>query len=209
MLRSSPPRGLLRGILPALLLSTLAAPLTAQQGYSPPSLQHTQYGIGYVANLPDVQVGGGAYVVVPGWASAGLYVDAKVGIGGPAKERGYDASVTAAQIENDLGGTFVKTESSWWSVNAAVIRQFSPYFALYAGAGVAHQTSYRLYNVDRTLGVGTGGVVWARDPRGDQYRPNLLAGIVTRLTSRVSAHFGYETEPDGVTVGLSLRLPRW
>lgn len=89
------------------------------------------------------------------------------------------------------------------------MRPFSPYFTLYVGGGVAHETAYRLYNVDRDLNIGVGGVVWARDPRGDQYRPNFLAGMITRLTSRLSAHFGYETEPDGVTAGLSLRLPRW
>jgi len=208
MLRSSPSPGLLRSALLCALLSTFAAPLFGQ-GYAPPPLQHTQYGIGYVGNLPDVQVGGSAYVLVPRWGGVGVYVDAKFGVGGPSSERGYDGSVTAARIENELGGTFVKEEGEWWSANAAVMYVFSPYLTLYAGGGVAHLSPYRLYNIDRELGVGVGGVVWARDPRGDEYRPNMMLGMITRLTSRVSAQIGYETQPDGVTAGLSLRLPRW
>jgi hypothetical protein len=208
MLRSLPLAGLLRGTVCCALLAALAAPAAAQ-GYAPPPLRHPQFGIGYVANLPDVQVGGGAYALLPRWGGIGLYVDAKFGVGGPSGELGYDASVTAADIENDLGGSFVKAESTWWSVNAALMRPLSPYFTVYVGGGVAHETSYRLYNVELGSDVGVGGVVWARDPRGDQYRPNLLVGMVTRLTARLSAHFGYETQPDGVTAGLSLRLPRW
>ncbi len=107
----------------------------AAQGYTPPPLRHPQYGIGYVANLPDVQAGGSAYVLLPRWGGIGLYVDAKFGVSGPSHELGYDTSVTAAQIENDLGGTFVKVESSWWSANAALMRPFSPYFTLYVGGG--------------------------------------------------------------------------
>ncbi len=208
MFRSSPLAGLLRGTFCCALLALSGAPLSAQ-GYAPPPLQHAQFGIGYTANLPDVQVGGSAYVLLPRWGGIGLYVDAKFGVGGPSSQRGYDTSVTATQIEDNLGGTFVKEEASWWSANAALMRPLSPYFTVYLGGGVAHQTSYRLYNVDRTLDVGVGGLVWARDTRGDAYRPNVMLGMITRLTARVSAHFGYETEPDGVTAGLSLRLPRW
>jgi opacity protein-like surface antigen len=208
MFRSPPLAGLLRVALACALLGALAAPLGAQ-GYTPPPLQHAQFGIGYTANLPDVQVGGSTYVLLPRWGGVGVYVDAKFGVSGPPKELGYDASVSAAEIENDLGGTFVKAEGTWWSANAALMRPLSPYFTLYVGGGVAHQSSYRLYNVDRDLNVGVGGVVWARDTRGDEYRPNVMVGMITRLTSRMSAHIGYETAPDGVTVGLSLRLPRW
>lgn len=208
MFRSSPFAAFLRGTLACALSTTLAAPLAAQ-GQAPPTLQHAQYGIGYTGNLPDLQVGGSAYVLLPRWGGIGFYVDVKGGVGGPSTERGYDGSVTAARIENDLGGIFVKEEASWWSVNAALMRPLSPYFTVYLGGGLAHESTYRLYNVDRDLNVGVGGVVWARDTRGDQYRLNLMLGMITRLTSRVSAHFGYETEPDGITAGLSLRLPRW
>jgi opacity protein-like surface antigen len=190
------------------VLTILAAPLAAQ-GSVPPTLQTAHFGIGYTANLPDAQVGGGAYVLLPRWGGIGLYLDAKFGISGPETERGYDGSVTAVEIEDDLGGTFVREDATWWSANIALMRPLSPYFTLYAGGGVAHLSSYRLYNVDRELDVGVGGLVWARDTRGNTYKPNLMIGMITRLTSRVSAHFGYETQPDGVTVGLSLRLPRW
>jgi hypothetical protein len=208
MFRSSPVPGLVRATLGLALLAILAVPAAAQD-FTPAPLQRTQYGIGYTGNLPDAQVGGSAYVLLPRWGGVGLYVDAKFGISGPDTERAYDASVTAAEIENDLGGTFVKEEGAWWSANVAVMRPLSAYFTLYAGGGVARLTSYRLYNVELSSDVGVGGVVWASDPRGDGYEPNLMFGMITRLTGRVSAHFGYETQPDGVTVGLSLRLPRW
>ncbi len=210
MLRSSPPPGFRSTSLALAVLALLAPAVAAQQATRPSPIDHAQFGIGYVANLPDLEVGGAGYVILPRWGGIGVYVDAKVQVSGPPKETAYDPSVTAEQIENDVGGNYIRTEGTWWSVNAAVLRPLSPYFTVYLGGGVAHETSYRQYDqIDRNLGIGVGGVVWAEDPRATESRANLMVGMITRLTSRLSAHFGYETQPDGVTAGLTLRLPRW
>ena len=211
MLRSSPVAGLLRLAVVAAAFAVPATPAAAQR-YAPPPLAEPHFGIGYVANLPDVQVGGAAYVLLPTWGGIGLYVDAKFATGGPTKETAYDPNVTAEQVENEVGGIFIKDEKSWWSVNAALLRPLSPYFTLYAGGGVAHSTTYRLYDgIDRVEfpNIGFGGVVWAEDPRDAAYQANFMVGMITRLSSRLSAHFGYETQPSGVTAGVSLRIPRW
>ena len=209
MLRSSPVAGLPHLALVVAALAVAASPAAAQR-YAPAPLTEAQFGIGYVANLPDVQVGGAAYVLLPKWGGIGLYVDAKFATGGPSKDAGYDPNVTAEEIENEVGGNFIKDESTWWSANAALLRPLSPYFTLYAGGGVAHRTTYRQYDgIDRDLNIGFGGVVWAEDPRDEGYQANFMVGMITRLSSRISAHFGYETQPSGVTAGATLRIPRW
>lgn len=217
MFRSFPLAGFLRTLVAGVALAAPAVPVMAQmppqtqtQPHAPPPLHSVQYGFGYIANLPDEEVGGAAYVILPRWGGVGLYVDAKFGVSGPSHYNGYDSSVNAAYIDNEVGGEFIKSEGSWWSANAAFLKTLSPYFTVYAGGGVAHLTEYALYDlIDTDTGIGFGGVAWVQDPRRDQYRTNFLVGMITRLTSRVSAHFGYETQPDGVTAGLTLRIPRW
>ncbi len=209
MLCSSRPASWFRWLPGIMVCALVPLPARAQSASAPP-LDHVQFGIGYVADLPSMEVGGGAYAILPRWGGVGLYVDAKFQVSGPTHELSFEPDLTAEQLESDVGGSYIRTEGTWWSVNAALLRPLSPYFTLYAGGGLAHVTSYRLYDqIDRDLDVGFGGVAWVEDPRGTRYRPNLMIGTITRLTSRLSAHFGYETSPDGVTAGLTLRFPRW
>jgi hypothetical protein len=196
-----------RPALVALLLATSGPPALGQ---SPPQpLGGMQFGIGYVANAPEAMAGASGYVVLPWWRGVGLYVDAKLDVSGPTTERGYEPGVTAAEI---VGGQYrnvlIKEESSWRSVNAGLLRPVTPFLALYGGAGVARKTLFKLYQVDRGSGLGEGGVVWAEDSGSQETRLNLMTGLIMRLTSRVSSHFGFETQPRGLSVGLSLRLPR-
>ncbi len=193
-----------------------AAPASAQfpdqapaRPRGPQPLTTTQYGIGYVANAPDATVGGGAYVLSPRWGGIGVYLDAKFDISNPTDERGYDPSVTSQQVADMVGGQFRGTEASWRSMNVALMRPLTPSLIAYAGGGMARMTVFDLYNVDPEEPVGLGGLVWAENPDATETRVNLMVGFLMRLTSRVSAHFGYETQPAGATVGASLRIPRW
>jgi len=172
-------------------------------------MTRTQLGVGFVGNAPDAIVGGAAYVILPQFGGIGLYVDAKFDPSGPSKERGYDASVTSDDVANDIGGDFIKRESSWRSFNVALVRPFSSTITAYAGAGYSRGTAYDLYNVALDAPVGTGGVVWAENPSAEESGVNVLFGVITRLSRNVSAHFGYDTKPSGLTVGLSLRFPGW
>jgi hypothetical protein len=166
-------------------------------------------GIGYIANAPEAMVGGGGYVILPVRGGIGLFVDAKFDISNPSGERGYDPAVTASRIRDEVGGEFIKEEESWWSANVGLLRPVTPFLMVYGGGGFARMTLFELYEVDPESGVGEGGVVWAEDPGAEETRVNFMAGIIMRLTARVSTHFGVETQPRGLTVGASLRIPRW
>jgi hypothetical protein len=68
---------------------------------------------------------------------------------------------------------------------------------------------YDLFAAPSDFPYGLGGVVWAHDAPSDATQANLMVGMLMRMTPHVTGHFGYETRPNGVTVGLSLRLPPW
>lgn len=208
MYRSTSAPTVISGFLSSFLLALAGQPALGQTGPQP--LDGVQFGVGYVANAPQAMAGVSGYVIVPRWGGIGLYVDAKIDVTGPSKERGYDPQVTVAQIQGgQFGEELIKSEGSWRSANAAVLHPITPFLALYGGGGVAQKRHFRLYQVNRNSGVGVGGVVWAEDPQAEETRVNIMAGMVMRLTARVSSHFGVETQPRGLTVGASLRLPRW
>lgn len=206
MILSRSTKQVLAGTAVFLALAILGGPVEGQILAERPA--GPQFGLGYVVSAPEEMAGGGAYVILPTMGGIGLYVDAKFDIENPKDRRGYDAGVTAEYVENVAGGDYVRKESSWWGVNAAIVRPLSPYLMVYGGGGVAHRTLFRLYDVVES-GVGFGGEVWADDPRGEESRVNLMAGLLLRLSSLVSTHFGLETQPRGMTVGASLRLPAW
>lgn len=201
-----------RSVSPWPFLSLLAATLTASPAMAqrgPAPLTRAQFGIGYVANAPDAMVGGNAYVILPDFGGLGLYVDAKFDVSTPASERGYDASVTSHEVLAMPGSTYRVTEGGWKSFNAALIRPVNPQLFLYVGGGVAKVTRYDLYDVDIDSGVGLGGVAWVENPATAETRANFMGGIMMRMSPHLTAQFGYETQPKGVTAGFSLRMPRW
>jgi hypothetical protein len=199
---------LLPGALSSLLLAIWSLPALGQA--SPQDPGRVQFGAGYVANAPKAMAGVSGYVLFPRLGGVGLYLDAKTDVTGPSRDRGYDASVTAGQIQaGPYWKDLIKSEGSWRSFNVAVLYAASPSLLLYGGGGMARQTVFRLFQVDRASGLGQGGIVWAQDPGAEETRVNFMAGTVMRLTGLVSSHFGFETQPRGLTVGASLRLPPW
>jgi len=194
----------------ALLAGLLLCPHAAvAQQKGPQPLTRTQFGLGYVANAPDAMVGGSAYVLLPHAGGIGLYVDAKFNPSDQTSERGWDPSVTSLEVAGREGSKFIRTEESWKSYNVALMRPVSTSLIIYAGAGVAKLTRYDLYEVDPLSDIGLSGVAWTLNPATAETKTNLMVGIMMRLTSFVTAQFGYETQPSGVTVGASVRLPRW
>jgi len=207
MFRSTPSPGMIPWILCCLALASSSLPASGQS--APPALSRAQFGIGYVANAPEAMAGASGYVILPRWGGIGLYLDAKLDVSNPTGDRGYDDAITAAQVRNREGGEFINGEGSWWSANAAILRPVTDFLVVYGGGGVARKTRFELYQVDQDSGIGVGGVVWVEDPEAEETRVNFMAGVIMRLTGRVSTHFGFETQPRGLTVGASLRLPRW
>jgi len=172
-------------------------------------VERAQFGIGYVANAPESMAGIGGYVILPALGGIGLYLDAKFDPTDPSDKSGFEAGLTAEQVRETVpGNEFIKDESSWQSFNAAVVRPLNPYLIVYAGGGVAKRTVFELY--EEPSGTwGMSGVLWVEAPDREETRVNFMLGAILRLSSRISTHFGFETEPTGVTVGASVRVPRW
>ena len=91
----------------------------------------------------------------------------------------------------------------------ALVRPLTPSLMGYIGGGLAKVRKYDLYAAPQAFPYGLSGVVWAHDPPSDATRANFMVGMLMRMSTRVTAHFGYEARPNGLTVGLSLRLPPW
>ncbi len=204
-------------VLTLAVLSLTALAVPPLQGQSaPPPLTRTQFGIGYVGNAPDALVGGNVYLLLPELGpitgGIGLYVDFKVDPDNPTNERGYNSDLTVAELladPNRDADVVDEDGSSFMSVNAALLRPVTPYLMAYAGGGVAVRTIYETYNVSQDDPAGVGGVVVVENPDREATRVNFMVGIMMRMSPLLSSQFGFETQPKGVTFGLSLRLPRW
>lgn len=170
-------------------------------------LSETRIGVGYVANIPNMFVGASAHIIPAGFGGWGLYADVKFDIESPADDEGFIDSLTVAEVEGELGDQRFGQEGSWSSVNLAVVRTISPELALYAGGGVGWRKEYRQY-FDNDGELGVSGLYWVEDTEVSGTYLNGMAGVMLRLTSAVTAHFGAETAPPGFTIGLSLTLPR-
>jgi len=183
--------------------------LLAQQTKTIRELDRTQFGIGYVANAPDEMGGVGGYVVFDKWGGIGVYVDYKWDLSSPANEEGYEEGLTAEEVPFVVANAnFLERKSSYKGFNVALVRPISSFLMVYGGGGMAKRTRYHSYE-DVSTTLGRGGVFWVEsiDETGDFF--NAMAGLMMRVGSRITSHFGFETAPRGVTAGLSLRLPRW
>lgn len=192
------------GLLAAgLLLSVTAGTAQGQV------LDRLHFGLGYVANAPEAMGGGSAYVIWPAFGGIGLYVDAKFDVEDPSGDRAFRSDLTARELESSeefAGARYLTQEFSFNSFNVAVIRPVSSALFLYAGGGIAQGESFRLY--EQLIGD-LGYAVWVAAPDEDETRVNAMAGIMLRLSSVLTTQFGFESQPSGVTAGVSLRLPPW
>lgn len=192
-----------------LVSTVFGASGASAQLRGPTPLSRTQYGVGYVVDAPESMAGASAYVLWPAWGGIGVYVDAKFDVSLPSDDIGYDATVTSSVVAQNPEAEFLEAQESWKSFNVALFRPLTPSLIGYVGAGVAMLRTFDVYAGPDDLPYGFNGVALVRNPEADETRANFLAGILMRMTRHVSAQFGYETQPDGVTVGVSLRLPPW
>ncbi len=183
----------------------LAAHPVAAQG---PTRAHV--GIGYVANAPDVMVGGAAYVVLPALGGIGLYVDAKFPGGTPAGSRDFEEGWTPSRVEDEVPNVnFREKESSWQSFSVALIRPLNPSLMVYGGLSRVERTEYWLYEAAPSVDLGRAGVFWVESPDDAESGVGVMVGAIMRLSSLISTQFGFESRPKGFTAGVSLRLPPW
>ncbi len=218
-------RAVMRGSA-ALFFLVLCLGVTAGEGEGqsqsqsqnrPRELDRTQYGFGWVANAPEIMTGLGGYVLLPpgAWGmdarygGLGIYVDVKIDLDNPSDSKDFEPGLTAQEALNTVSGIIPgEKESSWQSFNVALVRPMNPYLSLYAGGGYVKRTRYHQYE-DPQKNLGRAGVFWVESPLEEDTRFNMMLGILMRLGPRFSSQFGFETQPRGVSVGISLRLPRW
>ena len=171
------------------------------------ALAQTRFGLGYVANSPHMLAGGNGYILLPSASGIGVYVDAKFDTGSPTRQSNYLSDVNAQQVENQFGDQYFDSDDSWRSVNVALMKQLKSSLTVYAGAGRARKSKYNEY-LDATATRGTFGHYWVEDEAGSTTQLNVLTGVFFRMSRFLNAQFGVETAPAGLTVGLSLALPR-
>jgi hypothetical protein len=188
-----------------LLFSVLICTIRPAEGQV---LDTPRFGIGFVANAPDQMAGVGGYFLLPFWGGIGLYMDGKVDFDDPSDDRAFQEGVTSADLEAEgsLGVHYLSRETSWRSVNVAVVRPLNPFLMVYAGGGYAQGERYKLY--EEVTGE-VGRALWVRDPDEDEDRVNMMFGLILRMLPVISTQVGFETQPRGFTAGVSLRLPPW
>ncbi len=202
-------RILCTALLVGLLWSVGSSDLEAQSRSGPRELDAPQFGIGFIANAPDMMTGGGAYVVLPKWGGIGIFVDAKFDYQNPSDSEEFEPGLTADRVPFEVdGANFIEHESSYRSFNVGLIRPINPFLMVYGGAGLAKRTRYSEYE-EPSREYGRGGIFWVEAPSEAEDRLNMMIGLMMRMGPRITSHFGFETQPRGITVGFSLRLPSW
>ena len=216
-------RAMMRGgVVSALLLGGVAltaADVAGQSLRRPREIDRKQYGFGYVVNAPEMMGGVGAYVLFPpgSWGLSerlgawGIYVDAKFDLENPSDSDDFEPDWTAQMVLDSIQGNIPgETQSSWMSLNVALVRPVNPYLNIYAGGGYARRTKFRLYeDPSGEWDLGRADVFWVESPSELDTRFNMMVGIMMRLGPRISSQFGIETQPRGVNAGVTLRLPAW
>lgn len=185
--------------------ASLAVPLAAAPASAQPAHLQPMMGVGYVANAPQLMVGGTVWGLVPGLRGFGLYVDFKLDPSDETDRMNFVREWTP-QDAAGFGDRHFSTENRWRSVNLALLRPLTREFSVYAGAGYSEWTRYREY-VDPVGERGFAGFYWVEDRDGSGSTMNLLGGVFLRMGSRIRAQFGVESQPGGVTVGLSYTIP--
>jgi hypothetical protein len=192
-----------RSAVAGFTLALLMLPGTHAAAQDAPPLR---FGVGIVANAPDQMAG--ASVMVMSAKGFGIYADVKFNVDAASREESFDGTRTALEIENEVDGvTFVDSQDSYQSFNAALVYQATPALQAYAGAGIANMTRYRQYR-DPSEQLGMAGFFWVEGPDEARTFTNFLVGIFMRVSPRVSLQTGYETAPKGLTMGASVRFPK-
>jgi len=168
-----------------------------------------RFGIGYVANGPDLLVGGGGYVVFPALGGIGFFADVKLDLESPSRKPEFLSRLNARQVEDQVEGAVLQfPDNSWRSFNMGVIRPVSPWLMLYAGGGYAVRTRYRAYQ-EPSQEMGFLGFFWVEAPDERKTTVNTMFGGFMRISHRLAFQIGFETAPRGLTVGAFFGFPRW
>jgi hypothetical protein len=196
--------------LSALAATTVTAGALAAQ-LVPTTGRHLQnsarVGVGYVVSVPNMFVGFSVLGLTPEiLGGVGVYADVKASTSSPGSDPYLLDDVTTEQAELTFGDFRFQEESSYLSVNLALLWAFRPELGVYGGAGYTREDRYHEY-YDNSETRGNFGFYWVSDPDGSGNRVNLLGGVFFRFGNRVLFQVGLENQPLGVTAGALLTFP--
>lgn len=192
------------------LATASAATGQAQQGVQPaPGAQDLRQsvflGLGYVANAPNMFIGGNI-LVRPRSGLPGLYLDLKTTYDPINRRPGFMPDITVETAEGEFRDLLFQTGEAWTSLNAAVVWPVAEELALYAGAGLTRESAFREYQ-DPSEAEDSRRFYWIEDPAASGDYVNLLGGIFVQAGRRLLFQVGAELRPAGATVGATYLLP--
>jgi len=196
-----------RSVTLMLTLAILTLPGAVLRAQAVPDLRNSSYvGLGYVASIPDMFVGGTALFLSPEiFGGAGLYADVRLTPSSPGGDPYFRSDISVDQAELAFGDRLFQEKSVWLSVDLAVVYVLAREFAVYAGAGYLRERKYREY-FDDSLTRGFDGFYWVLDDAESRTRVNVLGGAFFRVSRYVFFQMGLEARP-GANVGITLALP--
>jgi hypothetical protein len=99
-------------------------------------LNRPHFGLGYVANAPNMMAGVAGYAVFNVLGGLGIYVDAKMDIETPAGDDHFESGLSAQEAVNTVPFIeFIERESAYRGFNVALVRPVNPQMLLYIGGG--------------------------------------------------------------------------
>lgn len=202
------PFRLLRAALAGALVAAATAPALSAQvvgGRTAPAFQ-PRMGVGYVANVPNQFVGASGHFVSNFLGGMGLYVDAKFDLDSPEDDEKFVDSLTAADVEDELGDQLLRRDGVWTSVNVALTRAVTPQLVAYAGLGYSDAQEYVEY-LDENRQMGQLGFYTVLDEEASGGQVNFLGGVMFQISRTVALQLGGETAPAGFTVGVTYLVP--
>jgi hypothetical protein len=195
-----------RRLLPAAYLCVLAllpAALNAQA--RPADFQSNQHVlVGYVANAPNIFLGGGVMFLNP--RLVGFFADVRTTRDSPGDRSNFLPGLSPLEAVA-FGDQHFSNEDQWFAVNAGLTRVVTPELALYAGAGYSNRDVYVEFFDDRPDGRGELGFYWVQDEDLSGPSVNALGGFLFRAGQNLVFQLGGESRPLGGTVGVHYALP--
>lgn len=183
-----------------LILAASHSPAFAQSGPEP-VYDQPHWFVGYVANAPQLLLGGTVAALPPGLGGWGVYADAKLGVESPADDRFFTREISFVEARDVRLDIFSRFESHWRSFNLALVRAFRADLILYLGGGAAEERVFAEF-FDESAELGNLGYYLVEDERARAWYPNAMGGMYFRLMKHLAVQFGAETTPVGLTVGV-------
>lgn len=183
-------------VLTALCLGGGAEALEAQAPQA--SRERSHWFIGYSTKPPQQLLGGGVAALLTSSRRWGFVADGRISTDRPQSRFIRDAV--------EAGTWFSGSERDVWAnVNAALLRAVSSDLSLYLGAGASWQvTRYRQY--ERWVEGQPVDMYWVESGSSQEVKGNLVVGGLFRVGSRLATQFGWQTAPEGFTVGGYFRV---